>query len=98
MKNNNLKTLLVFLIIIVIISIGRISLEKEFCSGCDRERLLCNEDIDKEALPKGHPINTNAIYCACCACAKEFNLEACGNCILDNEWAFCHDGHYFLTS
>jgi len=98
MKNSKLKILLVFLIIIIIIFIGRVGLEKKFCGTCDREKLLCNEEIDKEPLPKNHPINTNAVYCACCTCVKEFNPQACGNCILDNEWAYCHDGYYFLTS
>jgi len=98
MKNNKLKILLAFLIIIVIVFIGRIVLEEKFCGSCDREKLLCDEDIDKEALPKGHPMNTNAVYCACCACVKEFSLEACGDCVLDNEWMYCHDGYYFLTS
>jgi len=56
MKNNKLKILLVFLIIIVIVFIGRMGLEKKFCGDCDREKLLCNEEIDKEPLPKSHPI------------------------------------------
>ena len=77
---------------------GRISLEKKFCGDCNRERLLCDEEIDKEPFPNGHPINTNAVCCACCTCVKEFNLGACGDCVLDNDWAYCHDGYYFLTS
>jgi len=98
MKNNKSKILLAFLIIIIIVFMGRVGLEKKFCGACDREKLLCDEEVDKEPLAKAHPVNTNAVYCACCLCVKEFNMEACGDCILDNEWAYCHDGYYFLTS
>jgi len=62
---------------------GRVGLEKKFCGACNREKLLCDEEVDKEPLAKGHPVNTNAVYCACCLCVKEFNMEACGDCILD---------------
>ena len=98
MKTNKSKILLAFLIVMVIIFIGRTGLEKKFCGGCDREKLLCNENVDKEPYPKGHSINTNAVYCTCCVCVKEFDIEACGNCVLDNDWAYCNDGYYFLTS
>ena len=98
MKNNKLKTILIFLIIIVIIFVGRIGLEEKFCGSCDREKLLCDEDAYEAPFPKGHPINTNAIYCTCCVCVKEFNVEACGNCVFDNDWTYCNDGYYFLTS
>ena len=72
MRNSKSKILLVFLIIIVIVFIGRIVLEMKFCGTCDRKKLLCSEDINKEPFPKGHPINTNAVYCACCTCVYVF--------------------------
>ncbi len=93
-----LKIVLVLLVIIVSVFVVRIFLENKFCNSCNMEELSCDDSVAEESFPLGHPINTNAVNCACCKCLKEFDMEACGDCTLDNEWATCHDGYYFLTS